>query len=310
MDGLMTLRRFSDPNAQEISGRSTPATGAPRQGSLALSAAPPVPRGDGGSAPAALVPDGFSLGSSIRASLESAANAPARQLVLALEDRPSPRAEKVLVSDSNYAAVALVEDPAAWQAGLACLVGPAGSGKTHMTRQLHPDALRITERDLALSTDPDERPGFAAVRPGAVHVFDDLDRAVTEPVVDGIETALFHLLNVVDQRGARLLFTARTPPARWPIDLPDLKTRVTAASLGVVAPPDDVMLAALLRKLFDEFGLEVEKSVIDYLVNRMHRSYGAAIAIAERLNRASLSEQRAVTSSLAAAVLGWRPARF
>lgn len=234
---------------------------------------------------------------------------PARQLLLDLSPRPGRRAERVLVSETNQLAVDLVEAPDRWRAGFACLVGPEASGKTHIVRRLHPSAVWARREDCA---DRGRLDGFLRdhVREGAVLAFDALDAAFGRPDGEAFELGLFHLLNCVADHGARLLATARAAPSRWRVALPDLRTRLDAATLATIEPPDDVLLTALLMKLFDDRGIEVESAVLGYLVKRMERSYAAAAAIVERLNAVSLEEKRAVTTPLAASALGWRPSRF
>ncbi|HVJ77827.1 MAG TPA: hypothetical protein VM620_08335, partial [Hyphomicrobium sp.] len=54
------------------------------------------------------------------------------QLVFELPHRAAMGLEDFLVSDSNAAAVALVDRWPDWPIGAAVLVGPRGSGKTHL----------------------------------------------------------------------------------------------------------------------------------------------------------------------------------
>jgi hypothetical protein len=60
---------------------------------------------------------------------------------------------------------------------------------------------------------------------------------------EAAEVALFHLYNAVRARGDTLLLTARTPPARWPLVLPDLASRLGALPAIAVAEPDDALMA-------------------------------------------------------------------
>src|SRR6185312_17331094 len=54
------------------------------------------------------------------------------QLVFELPHRAAMGLEDFLVSESNAAAVALVDRWPDWPVGAAILVGPKGSGKTHL----------------------------------------------------------------------------------------------------------------------------------------------------------------------------------
>ena len=234
---------------------------------------------------------------------------PSEQLLLGLNVPSQQGPAGPIVTDSNHIAVKIAETPALWPNGFLCLVGPEGCGKTTIASALHPQAVRLSAADCV--------DGFLnpqAVASGRVLLFDDLDQAFAalqqQGGADGFERAVFHLLNMVHQQGARLLATGREPPSQWRVALPDLRSRLSAALVGMIEEPDDVMLAELLPKMFDSRGVSVEKSVIDYLVKRMERSYAAAADIVEKLDAMSLREKRSITTSLAAEALGWRPSRF
>ncbi|MBX2855310.1 MAG: hypothetical protein KTR21_09990 [Rhodobacteraceae bacterium] len=235
---------------------------------------------------------------------------PSEQLLLGL-DVPSQQQAQAgpVITESNRIAVKIAEKPALWPNGFVCLVGPEKCGKSSIAATLHPQAVRLSEADCV---DGFLRP--EAVVAGRVLVFDDLDQAFAsvqqEDGGDRFERAVFHLLNMVHQQGARLLATGREPPSQWRVALPDLRSRLAAAMVGVIEEPDDAMLAALLPSLFDSRGVGVEQPVIDYLVKRMERSYLAAAEIVEKLDAVSLREKRSITTTLAAEALGWRPSRF
>jgi chromosomal replication initiation ATPase DnaA len=88
------------------------------------------------------------------------------------------------------------------------------------------------------------------------------------------------------------------------VTLPDLASRLAAMPAVAIAPPDDALLAAVLVKLFADRQLAIGADVVDYLVGRMERSFAAASAMVERLDRAALAERRAVTVPLVRKMLG------
>ncbi len=102
------------------------------------------------------------------------------------------------------------------------------------------------------------------------------------------------------------MVSGRSAPAFWPLRLPDLSSRLDAAPVATLEPPDDALLAAVLVKLFADRGIGVGPEVIRYLVARMDRSFEAAERLAIRLDRAGLARGRAVTIPLAAEVLAGR----
>ena len=64
-----------------------------------------------------------------------------------------------------------------------------------------------------------------------------------------------------------MLITARTAPATWRIELPDLASRLRALPVVALEPPDDALLRAVMVKLFADRQLAVDESLVAYLVD-------------------------------------------
>lgn len=221
-----------------------------------------------------------------------------RQLVLDLPLRPALGREDFMVAPSNALAVSHVDGAAGWPGGKLALIGPAGAGKTHLA---HVWAAETGARILAASSlaeaDIDQ---LARQRHIAV---EDIETLCGNALA---ETALFHLHNHLLSMDGRLLLSARTPPARWPIALPDLASRMQATATAVIAAPDDALLAAVLVKLFGDRQIAVQPELISYLVRRMERSLAAAQRIVAELDARAMAEQRPVSRNLAAQILDTR----
>lgn len=212
----------------------------------------------------------------------------ARQLRLTLKRRVAHRREDYVVGPSNAAAVAALDAWPAWHAGCLALVGPEGVGKSHLaqTWAAQAGAVRLDREDPDVSA--------AAGRPALV---EDVDQGVAEE-------ALFHLINMAGREGGGLLLTARTPPASWPAALPDLRSRLNALPVGLIDEPDDVVLEAVLRRLFAERSIRPSDDIYPYLLRRMPRSAIHAREIVRRLDEAADERQRPVSRALAREILG------
>jgi chromosomal replication initiation ATPase DnaA len=214
-----------------------------------------------------------------------------RQLALALPHEESFAREDFLVGGPNAAALAMVERWPDWPDRALMLIGPEGAGKSHLAA-IWADlagARRISARALGSSN------LMGTIATGALVVEDAPAR------LD--ERALFHLLNLMREEEAFLLITARTAPSSWNVVLPDLASRLRAIPSMTLAAPDDALLRALLIKLFADRQLAVDESLIGYLATRIERSFAAARAVVEALDREALRLKRPVTRVLAADVL-------
>ena len=229
------------------------------------------------------------------------------QLALDLPAPPIRGGAAVILADSNRDAAAFASRPELWPTPIACLVGPAGCGKTCIAHACFTSAIPLTAETLQ-----GDGPVAALSSAGAAGRFccDDLDAAHRAALAAGgdraqrLEAGLFHLINELAVGGGRLLVCAVEPPALWPVALPDLRTRLNAALLLRIAPPEDALLEAYLERRLQERGLVTGVGVARFLLQRIERSFAAVEAALERLDRAGLKEQRRITRDLAARALG------
>lgn len=216
-----------------------------------------------------------------------------RQLTFDLGARAAYARADFFRAGSNDLAVRTIDDPAGWPQGKLLLIGPAGSGKTHLAHVWAETAGATLLSGAALGAVEPDLAGHAVA-------VDDADAVAGDPVC---EAALFHLHNLVLEGGGRLLLTARAPVRDWGLGLPDLASRVAAAHVARLEPADDALLSAVLVKLFADRQIAVPPPLIAYLVTRMERSVAAAGLLVARLDAAALASQRGVTRSLAAEIL-------
>ncbi len=211
-----------------------------------------------------------------------------RQLALALDHRESYAREDFLAGPCNERPLQLVDCWPDWPATALALVGPEGSGKTHLAMiwAAAAGARVISARAL------DEAELPSALATGALVVED------AGPGAD--ERALFHLINLAREETAFLFFTARTGPATWPVAIPDLASRLRALPVITLQPPDDTMLRAVIIKLAADRQLLLDESVVSYLSTHIERSFAAARAAIIALDNEALRQRRPPTRALAA----------
>jgi chromosomal replication initiation ATPase DnaA len=211
-----------------------------------------------------------------------------RQLVLALDHAVSFAREDFLGGPSNGAALSLIESWPDWPNRIMALIGPEGSGKSHLaTIWAEIAGARVLSAKLLPETDLP-----AAFATGAL-VVEDL-----EPT-DLDERVLFHLINMTKEQNAFVLLTARTPVAGFPVGIRDLASRLRALPSVQLSPPDDRLLRSLIVKLAADRQLAVDEPLVNYLANRIERSFAAAHAAVDRLDKEALRQHRPVTRALA-----------
>jgi len=210
---------------------------------------------------------------------------------------PFPRSHRHEVPDfvraaTNDAALTWLDRVADWPQRRLALWGQAGSGKTHL---LHRWIAATGAHYLTGPTLPglDAMPDLPVAAGLAI---DDAD-AMAE------ETALLHLLNAAAEARLPVLLAASTPPARWPVQLPDLASRLRAITAVEILPPDDMLLRVLLARLLADRQQRVPAETQEWLLTRLARTPAALREAVERLDRAALGRPGGITRPLARDVL-------
>ena len=215
-----------------------------------------------------------------------------RQLAFALPHAESLTRDNFLEGPANAAGLALVDSWPDWPNRVMLLVGPEGSGKSHLAAIWAEQAGARSISAHALT---------AAAVPGALATGALVVEDLKSPDLD--ERALFHLMNLAREDAAFILITARAPLTTLEIELRDLRSRLRAVPTVSLLPPDDQLFRALIVKFCADRQLTVDETVVSYLASRIERSYAAVRQAVELLDSEALRLGRPVTRALAADLL-------
>jgi chromosomal replication initiation ATPase DnaA len=192
------------------------------------------------------------------------------QLPLPLAYARSKDEADFFISDCNSKAVAWIDHFPQWGHHATILLGPEGSGKSHLA------AI------------------FKARHSANVEVFD-------QPITPSDEVALFHRYNAAKESNCGLLIVQRDFPTH--VALPDLASRLANAPVVRIEAPDDAVLSAVMIKAAKDRGLSVPPDVVSYALIRLERQFTAIHGFIAALDAASLAQRREITIALAGKVL-------
>lgn len=189
-----------------------------------------------------------------------------RQLALPISAPPEPTLEN-FVPGANAELLACLRELAASRRAEAVIYlwGVAGSGRSHLLR--------------------------ASARAG-VTVADDVDR-----LEEGAQVALFNAINLARESGATVLAAGSAPPAQLALR-EDLRSRLGWGLVYQVQPLSDSEKSQYLQAEAQRRGLILSDDVIQYLLTHVRRDLHSLSHLLDRLDRASLEQQRAVTLPL------------
>lgn len=174
------------------------------------------------------------------------------------------------VSDGNQAAVNLLSARERWPSAAVLILGPTGSGKTHLGR------------------------AWLAASKG--EFIDDAHSANERDVFDAINRALAGQIS-------GLVLASSLPPTEWDVTLPDLKSRLEAMPIVTLAEHDEASLEPILRALFDQAGRDVGQDVVTYVLRQCERSVDALRDLVLELDVAAGSKKADLTKAFVAKYL-------
>lgn len=208
-----------------------------------------------------------------------------KQLSFELPFRPALGREDFLVAPCNFEAIAWIDKFPAWPFHAILIQGPAGCGKTHLGSIFSQHIFQAT--DLP---DWQQTPVFDKI------VIENIDQITTRSQ----EEALFHWYNLILEKGAYVLFSARQNPQ---FSLADLQSRINAVPHVKINMPDDDLIFALLFKGFGERQITVEPSVLSYIVHHTKRSFADIQNLILQTDKLSLELKRPITIPLIQKIL-------
>jgi chromosomal replication initiation ATPase DnaA len=187
-----------------------------------------------------------------------------RQIALPLDELRPGVTSSLIITQSNAPVVSALAQASSWPGRCAILCGPARSGKSLMARY------------FVMQADGD--------------VIDNADTAGEE--------VLFNAWNRAQENGRPLLLISDIPPADWEIALADLRSRLAAATLLHIPPPDDELVAQLLQKHFADRGTVIGIEALGFASKRIERRYGAIETFARDANALALAENAPINMGL------------
>ena len=108
------------------------------------------------------------------------------------------------------------------------------------------------------------------------------------------EETLFHAWNTAQETG-RPLVMITGGEAPWPVNLPDLRTRLAVTPVVRIGEPDDQLFAELIGLLFADRGLHIPAEAVKFIGERVQRDYVTAERVVEAIDRHAFAERARLT---------------
>lgn len=186
------------------------------------------------------------------------------QIPLNLRPEPDQTFSTFHVSANNEAIVSMLRSRDRWPSGALLLLGPEGSGKTHLGKAWAQE--------------------FGGTFLDDAHLID--------------HTVLFDTINrALAGEVSGLLLASSHAPKEWRVTLPDLNSRLFAMPTFTLSEHDDESLEPILRELFEQAGRIVGRDVVTFVLRQCDRSVDALRELVLELDVAAGTKKADITKS-------------
>ena len=204
------------------------------------------------------------------------------QLLLNFNFKKSFNDHDYYVSDSNYFAFNLVDKWPKWEKKILNISGEKFSGKTHLANifKLKSSALFLNETEISNEI-------FKKIKLYESVIIDEFSNTVDENLI-------YSIFNLVDQDSKYLLINSEIPLSEINFKLPDLVSRSKNSLQARINPPDDELIFAIILKNFSDRQIKLEKQIIEFIVNRVERSYSKISEFIYKVDELSLKKKKPI----------------
>ena len=134
-------------------------------------------------------------------------------------------------------------------------------------------------------------------------IIDDVDYIISFED-NKYEEKILNLINIIKTSGKKnLLMASRKMPRFLDSSLKDLTSRISSSTVIEMRDPDEVLLKKIIEKYLSERNIKINKESLDYLINRIERSYKSALKVAKQIDTMSLEKKTKINKFFLRSIL-------
>ena len=204
------------------------------------------------------------------------------QLLLNFDIKRTFNDHDYYVADSNYFAFSLIEKWPKWEKKILNISGEKFSGKTHLANifKSKSSALYLMENEINNEI-------FKKIKLYESIIIDGFSNSIDENLI-------YSIFNLVDQDSKYLLINSETPLGEIKFILPDLISRSKNVLHSKINPPNDELIFAIILKNFSDRQIKLEKKIIEFIINRIDRSYSKISEFIYKIDELSLKKKKPI----------------
>jgi len=193
------------------------------------------------------------------------------------------------VSKKNYFAYKSISDWPNWSNKFIFLYGPKDCGKSHISN-LWIKKSNAVKIDSYFFERLEINENQILIEKNNKWLIEDIDEILDSKILN-IDMKILNFLNLISKEHCFLLITSRNSPKNMFLSLEDLLSRLNSFLVVEIKEPDEDLLKKIIIKGLQIHQIEIDDEHIDYLINRMERTYTSAKKIAYLIDKISLEKK-------------------
>jgi len=205
-----------------------------------------------------------------------------KQLLLDFDYNNNFNDHDYYVSKSNYFAFNIIDKWPRWEKKIVNISGEKFSGKTHLA-----NIFKSKSKALLINHNKINDDIFKKIKLFESIIIDDFDNNLNEKII-------YSIFNLVDQDNKYMLITSEKPINEIKFKLPDMISRSKNCLVAKLESPDDELIFAIILKNFSDRQIKLEKKIIEFIINRIDRSYSKIYEFIYKLDELSLKKKKPI----------------
>ena len=186
------------------------------------------------------------------------------------------------VSKSNFFAFSIIEKWPKWEKRIVNISGEKFSGKSHLA-----NIFKSKTKALILNNKQIDDDIFKKIKLHDCLIIDDFENNINERLI-------YSVFNIVDQDNKFLLVNSIKPLNEISFNLPDMSSRSKNCLFAKIENPDDDLIFAIIIKNFSDRQIKLEKKIIEFIINRIERSYSKIYEFIYKVDEISLKKKKPI----------------
>ena len=204
------------------------------------------------------------------------------QLLFELNHKKNFNEHDFYVSKSNFYAYNIIDKWPKWEKKILNIFGEKFSGKTHLA-----NIFKSKTNALLINASKIDEEIFKKIKLFENIIIDDFEKNCDEKLI-------YSIFNLADQDNKYMLINSLIPINEIEFKLPDMISRSKNCLNAKIESPDDDLIFAIILKNFSDRQIKIEKKIIEFIINRIDRSYSKIYEFIYKIDELSLKKKKPI----------------